>query len=464
MKTSIRIRIFLPVVIILIAVPAATLLILRYSLAGSMNYNARREIESAIQTVDRSSPEIDYSELAESVRHEAAEVEMIVMNGSFRVLYPTNLSDRPEFTDIYALALTNLTDADSSWNSGGIFEDTVGDDSYLFYNDTVLFCGEEDDEELHIILYCPIQDTTYILSRVTGLLFIIMAGLAVVSIILVWIVAGSISGPVRRLCTAARQIGEKKFSHVETGTDVKELCELEEEINDMQDKLDEADKAEKTFFANASHELRTPLMSISGYAQGIQTGVFDDPAEAAGIIIEESSRLTEVVDGILTLTRMDQAQYDVIPVEVDIREFIEERFDSLNGLTYSGKIKLTLSDGEDFNIITDAQLLERAFTNVVSNCIRYAKSAVDISAEERDGYAYITVRDDGPGILEADMEHLFDRFYKGNKGNHGLGLAIAKSCLEYMGAAIEASSSPGGAEFVMKLPQDCRIFAMAEDK
>ncbi len=461
MKTSIRIRIFLPVVIILVAVPVATWFILRYSLAGSMSYNARREIEAAIQTVDQSLPASDYPELAEAIRHEAVETELIVMNDSFRVLYPTNFDDRPEMTDMYALALTNLTDTDSPWNSGEIVEDTVGEDNYLIYSDTVLYCGE-DDETLHIILYCPIQDTAYILSRVSSLLFIIMVGISIVAIIVIWVVSGSISGPVRRLCAAARQIGEKKFSHVETGTNVKELVELEEEINDMQDKLDEADKAEKTFFANASHELRTPLMSISGYAQGIQTGVFDDPAEAAGIIIEESSRLTEVVDGILTLTRMDQAQYDVIPVEVDIREFIEERFDSLNGLTYSGKIKLELLPGEDFEIITDAQLLERAFTNVVSNCIRYAKSRVDISAGERDGYAYIMVKDDGPGLKDDEIEHLFDRFYKGEKGNHGLGLAIARSCLEYMGASIEAYDSPDGAVFVIKMPQDCRSFAFAE--
>ena len=74
----------------------------------------------------------------------------------------------------------------------------------------------------------------------------------------------------------------------------------------------------------------------------------------------------------------------------------------------------------------------------------------------------ITIRDDGPGISEADLPHLFDRFYKGKNGNHGLGLSIAKRSMEYMGGNIEAESSPEGAIFMIILPQDCRSFAVEE--
>lgn len=99
------------------------------------------------------------------------------------------------------------------------------------------------------------------------------------------------------------------------------------------------------FFQNASHELRTPLMSISGYAQGIQRGVFEDVSQAAGVILDESSRLTEVVDGILTLTRMDQMRYQVVPVELGIREYIEDQIERLEGLAYQKKIKLGIFAG-----------------------------------------------------------------------------------------------------------------------
>lgn len=71
-------------------------------------------------------------------------------------------------------------------------------------------------------------------------------------------------------------------------------------------------------------------------------------------------------------------------------------------------------------------LLERAFSNVMSNCIRYAGTQVAVAVREKEGDILITVTDDGPGFPEGGTEHLFDRFYKGKGGNHGLGLAIAK--------------------------------------
>ena len=189
----------------------------------------------------------------------------------------------------------------------------------------------------------------------------------------------------------------------------------------MQDNLLKADEAERVFFQNASHELRTPLMSISGYAQGIQRGVFEDTSQAAGVILDESSRLTEVVDGILTLTRMDQMRYQVVPVELGIREYIEDQIERLEGLAYQKKIKLEFLPGDEHKIISDVMLLGRAFSNVTSNCIRYAKGDGSDFCGRVGDQLKLTIRDDGPGIAENDLPHLFDRFYKGKNGNHGLG-------------------------------------------
>ncbi|MCI8510452.1 MAG: HAMP domain-containing histidine kinase [Lachnospiraceae bacterium] len=474
MKLSIRMKIFLPVMGLLIAFPVAVWMILAYSLEGSMNYNAKRDLELLIRRTgeavarweagssktDGAEEEGLLSELRGLVQTAAGETKMLALNGGYRVVYPRNYDDQPEMTQLYALALSELTQPDTCWEADGTVEETIGENRYLLYY-RYLEAGDK-ERVSHVILYCPIHDTGVILDRVSGLVLMIMGIMAAVWIVLFWFVAGSISGPVRRLCEAARGIGEKKFRPVETGATVKELCELEDEINQMQEKLLRADQAERAFFQNASHELRTPLMSIGGYAQGIQRGVFADTSQAAGVILEESNRLTEVVDGILTLTRMDQLRYQVVPVRVELRAFIEERFERLEGLAYSKKIKLFLEPGEEFLLITDVQLLERAVTNVVSNCIRYAKTAVHITVESSGGQILLTVQDDGPGLGDEDLLHLFERFYKGKNGNHGLGLAIAKRSLEYMGGDIEAQSRPDGAVFIIRLPQDCRSFAMEE--
>ena len=95
------------------------------------------------------------------------------------------------------------------------------------------------------------------------------------------------------------------------------------------------------------------------------------------------------------------------------------------------KNKTGIFAGDEHKIISDVMLLGRAFSNVTSNCIRYAKEMVWISVVEENGEQLkITIRDDGPGILEDDLPHLFDRFYKGKNGNHGLGLSIAKRSME----------------------------------
>jgi len=476
MKQSIRMKIFLPVVLILITFPLGVWVVLRYSLEGHMNYNARRDLEGMVKKTGEilsetqsESADTENSDLLEKLRDAvqtgAGETRMIVLSRRYRVIFPKNYDNQPEMAQMYSNFLAMATVDENIWEQETILEVPVDGNNYLMYYKSLPDSGEEGDKRVrHIILYCPIHNTDGLLDQVSKLVLLTMGAIAAVAIVLFWFVAGSISGPVSRLCEAARGIGEKKFKKVETGATVKELCELENEINQMQEKLLQADQAERTFFQNASHELRTPLMSISGYAQGIQCGVFEDTSQAAGVILEESRRLTEVVDGILTLTRMDQLRYQVVPVKLGLNSFVEERLECLEGLAYSKNIKLVFHPGEEHIIITDAQLLERAFSNVMSNCIRYAKKEVRVTVEEKEKGILLMIKDDGPGFNSEELDHLFDRFYKGKGGNHGLGLAIARCSLEYMGANVEAVTSIDGAAFEITLPQDCRSFAPEEWK
>lgn len=459
MKLSIRMKIFLPVMVLLVAFPMAVWIMIRYALDMHMNYNARRNLEWAVERSEKLlGKDCDFlKEFSEELSPETTSLRMMAVNDGFQVLYPADFDRNPEMIELYTLLLTKTTGNEDSWLSGKTAEETMEENKYLLYFKEL---EEADCSEIrYLLLYCPIYDTSGVMEQVSGFVFLTVLVMAAVFIVLFWFVAGSISGPVIRLCEAARGIGEKKFKKVETGATVKELCQLENEINQMQEKLSQADQAERTFFQNASHELRTPLMSISGYAQGIQCGIFDDVSQAAGVILDESTRLTEVVDGILTLTRMDQMRYQVVPVEVGINAFIEERIELLEGFAYSQKKELQFLEGEECVLTTDVMLLERAFSNVVSNCIRYAKKAVTVKAERKEEYMVITVADDGAGISSEDAEHIFDRFYKGKTGNHGLGLAIAKCSLEYIGGTVFVADSAEGAVFKLHLPYDCRSFA-----
>lgn len=480
MKLSIRMKIFLPVMLILIVFPLAFWLVFRYSLDGHMNYNTRRNLErlaedmntligrfeeeygddTALQGSGEPAENTLLLELRQRIQTETG-VNWLVLGEHYRVLHPQNYDDEPTMAFLYSEFLSQLSAAgETAWTEGKIFETSINGSQYvLFFRTLEPVAGQN---VRCLILYSPLYDASAILDDVSGLVLLIIAVMASVSILLFWFVAGSISGPVRRLCEAARGIGEKKFQKVETKATVKELCELEDEINQMQDKLLKADEAERVFFQNASHELRTPLMSISGYAQGIQRGVFDDVSQAAGVILDESRRLTEVVDGILTLTRMDQLRYQVVPVELKLNEFVEDQLERLEGLAYQRRIRLEFSPKEPHMVTTDAMLLARAYSNVMSNCIRYAKTKVWTEITKEGDWLVLTVTDDGPGIGEEELLHLFDRFYKGKTGNHGLGLAIARRSMEYMGGTITAESRAGGAKFHIRMPQDCRSLAVEQ--
>lgn len=460
MKLSIRMKIFLPVMVLLIAFPMTVWIMVRYALDVHMNYNARRSLDWAIERSERILEEDTgfLQEFGAEIPPGSTDLRMMAVNDGYQVLYPMDFVRQPEMIELYTMLITETTGEEDLWISGETAEEMIGEEKYLLY----FQCLDEDNSDgiRYLLLYCPIYDASGIMEQVSGFVFLTVLLMAAVFIVLFWFVAGSISGPVIRLCEAARGIGEKKFRKVETGATVKELCQLENEINQMQEKLSQADQAERTFFQNASHELRTPLMSISGYAQGIQCGIFDDVPQAAGVILDESTRLTEVVDGILTLTRMDQMRYQVVPVELGLNAFLEERIELLEGFAYSQSKKIVFSEGEEHVLTTDVMLLERAFSNVVSNCIRYAKETVTVEVEAKEEFVVITVADDGPGIRPEDAEHIFDRFYKGKSGNHGLGLAIAKCSLEYIGGTVLAASGTGGAVFRLHLPYDCRSFAM----
>lgn len=469
MKLSIRMKIFLPVVILLTVFPLAAWLVFSRTLEAHMSFNARRDLERLVRKTeealsqygegDEEQEEQDLLNRLKAVtRAEKGESQMVIINEKYRVVYPKNYDEQPEMSQIYSQFLSENPTGGSGWKEDAIFEKKIGERNYMIYYEQI---NREDSHKVrYLVIYCPIHETERLLDQVSRLVLLIIAALAAVSIFVFWFVAGSISGPVQRLCEAARGIGDKRFRKVQTNATVKELCELEREINQMQEKLALADQAERTFFQNASHELRTPLMSISGYAQGIQCGVFEDAAQAAGVILEESSRLTEVVDGILTLTRMDQLRYQVIPEEIDLNEFIENHIEKLKGLAYSKQIRLVYEAGKSCMVMADPTLLERAFMNVMSNCIRFASEEVTAELRVQKDTVKIFIEDDGPGIYSEDMDHLFDRFYKGKNGNHGLGLAIAKCSLEYMGGTVKAGSSRSGALFEITLPQDCRSFAV----
>ena len=238
------------------------------------------------------------------------------------------------------------------------------------------------------------------------------------------------------------------MSHFNIPQDTLEFKQLYDNISIMVGRLETYDKNQKTFLQNASHELRTPLMSIQGYAEGIESGIFPDTKEAAQIIKRESIRLNELVSELLTLSRYESGTYKPQWEEVNLCHLLKDYTQRLMGLAAKSEKQLELLLPEyDVMIQTDDVILSQAVINIVSNCIRYARQKVTISLEKKGGIVSLIISDDGDGIPQNDIPFIFDRFYKGKNGNFGLGLAIAKSAAELLNGRIKAYNQEQGAVF-----------------
>lgn len=303
----------------------------------------------------------------------------------------------------------------------------------------------------YLIAYNPLYDTAQLLSSMGGLVFMITAALAGLSLMVVWWIAGSIAKPIKQLCGDAIQIGQGIFHPVKAESKLREINELANAMSTMSNQLEHAEDMQKAFLQNASHELRTPLMSISGYAQGIQCGVFEDTTEPVNAILSESKRLTELVGELLSLSRIDSEKEIRELRTLNLTEVIDGCLEQLGGYALECGVKLCFSQEKDVLIQADEKLFAQALTNLLSNAVRFAKARVCVTVSERNNRVVVTVKDDGLGISSEDLPHLFERFYKGKGGNYGLGLSIAKASIEYMGGTIHVGDCDVGAAFELIL-------------
>ena len=209
---------------------------------------------------------------------------------------------------------------------------------------------------------------------------------------------------------------------------------------------------QQTFFQNASHELKTPLMAIQGYAEGIQAGVMDT-GSAAEVILAESDRMTELVDELLDISKIDMGRQPLTLSEMDVRELLYDSMRAVEPIAAGGGITITPDFPETPVMVScDDTRLRRAVTNILSNGVRYARSQLHLTCRADKRHVTIRIQDDGDGIAEADLPHIFDRFYMGKSGKSGIGLALTREIIHLHKGTIRAYNGDSGAVFEISIP------------
>ena len=209
---------------------------------------------------------------------------------------------------------------------------------------------------------------------------------------------------------------------------------------------------QQTFFQNASHELKTPLMAIQGYAEGIQAGVMDT-GSAAEVILKESDRMTELVDELLDISKIDMGRQRLALSEMDVRELLYDSIRAVEPAAAGGGIAIVPDFPEEPVMVScDDTRLRRAVTNILSNGVRYARSQLHLTCRADKRHVTIRIQDDGDGIAEADLPHIFDRFYMGKSGKSGIGLALTREIIHLHKGTIRAYNGDSGAVFEISIP------------
>jgi signal transduction histidine kinase len=305
------------------------------------------------------------------------------------------------------------------------------------------------------------QDTASVQSLITHLnehfLFAGVISVCLTFVIIV-ILSKALTKPLIEMKEATSRMsnGDYSVSLPKTGKD--ELGDLAHSIQLLANQLDYLTKERNDFLASISHELRTPLTYIKGYTDIVHKRDLPraEQEKYLEIILEESTRLSVLIKELFDLAKFDQNTFVIHQKRINLTEFISRIEQKLSPAFMEKKMTLHVFCPNHMFLLADPVRLEQIFLNLLDNAMKYSVqgTVTNLKVEKKGTDFHITITDNGKGIPEADLPHIFNRFYRVDKsrtralGGTGLGLAIVKELVHAHGGTITVKSKENvGTEF-----------------
>jgi heavy metal sensor kinase len=280
-----------------------------------------------------------------------------------------------------------------------------------------------------------------------------------------YLVAAGALKPVDSMAQRAAQITAEQLNerlHIENPDD--ELGQLGTAFNATLARLERSFDQLRRFTADASHELRTPLTAIQSVGEvSLQmAGDVEHYRDAIGSMLEETNRLAQLVDSLLTMARADAGRIKLHPVEINVADLADETVGLLEVLADEKHQTIRIDGERSITVTADRTILRQALVNLVHNAVKYSpeNGEIQLRIRETEKDAVIEVKDSGPGIAPEHRKRIFERFYRVDKsraraaGGAGLGLSIAEWAVSVHGGWIEVQCEPGpGSTFRIWLPK-----------
>ncbi|MBW7935289.1 MAG: HAMP domain-containing protein, partial [Gemmatimonadaceae bacterium] len=287
------------------------------------------------------------------------------------------------------------------------------------------------------------------------------------SVVVAYIITGRALRPVDEIIGEVSAITDGRSLHrrlpQDEGDD--ELARLSATLNAMISRLEQSFAALRRFTADASHELKTPLTVLRA---DIERAMSAGPRSTEGLIaleeaLQETTRMADLVESLLTLARADEGRFDLHREAVALRPLVLDVAETAQILGEEAGLKVRVEALEEATVMGDALRLRQLFLNLVTNAVKYTPRGghVDLSLLRRGDWAEFAVRDTGVGIAGADLPYVFDRFWRADRARSrsgerfgvGLGLAISQYIAHAHGGSITVASRLGrGSTFTVLLP------------
>jgi signal transduction histidine kinase len=284
----------------------------------------------------------------------------------------------------------------------------------------------------------------------------------VIAIVLGLFLTWHLTGPVRKLTSAAQGIAGGDLSQRVDIKSKDELGQLGQAFNHMAESLSQAEKLRRNMVADIAHELRTPLTVMRGHLEAILDGVFQPTEENIASIHKETVLLSRLVNDLQELAMAEAGQLRIESEPTDLASLVERTVSSVSPRGEKEDVRLVTDLPADLPLVNvDSQRIAQVLFNLLDNALRYtpAGGTITVKARRTDDVVQVDVMDQGPGLDPDELPLIFERFHRSDKarsrstGGAGLGLAIVRQLVEAHGGEVWAESEASeGATFSFTLP------------
>ena len=285
-----------------------------------------------------------------------------------------------------------------------------------------------------------------------------------------WVGAGHLTKPLIDVSNTVKQVAEGNFKVNIKRRDttkceyeyINEVDELAKNVNKMVAELDGMDYMRKDFMSNVSHEIKTPIAAITGFTEILLDGSIDESErqEYLEVINKESMRISRLCENMLHMSRLDSQVIVTNLQKIRLDEQLRKCIILLSEKWSNKEIDFSI-DLEEVSILSDYDMLQQVWINLIDNAIKYSREncKIDISVKRlNDKSVKVSISDNGIGIEEGKLHRIFDKFYQceesHKKSGSGLGLSISKRIIELLNGTIECKSKKdSGTTFEVTLLQ-----------